>query len=160
MGVLKQIQTDIDNAALNMVTEYRNRLYADARKLCGDATEAEDLVMLTFNRVFSEGSGYDESKGEFYPWMRGVMQRIYVRKDRRTVNRQTRPESAAELEALMDADNSTIEEVMRDSDAEALRAALERLDPKYKQTLMLHYFSEMPVKEIATPRALEYVRSL
>ena len=64
MGLIKDIQSDLDNAAVRIVGDYRARLHAAAVKLCGDAGEADDLVMRTFDAAFRETSSYDETKGE------------------------------------------------------------------------------------------------
>ena len=91
MGIIKDIQTDLDQAAFRVVTEYRSRLSVEALKFCGNETDAEDLVMRTFDAVFRAKDTFDASKGDFYPWLVGVMRRIWAKTDRRIVDRATDP---------------------------------------------------------------------
>ena len=75
MGIIKELQNDLDNAAVRVVGEYRARLHAAAVKLCGDASEADDLVMRTFDAAFRDTKSYDATKGELYPCARASFQR-------------------------------------------------------------------------------------
>ena len=150
MGLIKDIQSDLDNAAVRIVGDYRARLHAAAVKLCGDAGEADDLVMRTFDAAFRETSSYDETKGELYPWLVGVMHRIHAKSNRRLVDRGTVPVDPAVLQDLAGVTEDSVNKVLEDSDRDALRAAMERLDPEYKRVLVMHYFGELPVKRIAT----------
>ena len=68
MGIIKEIQSDLDNAALRVVSDYRSRLSAEALKLCGNPTDSEDLVMRTFDAVFRARDTFDSKKGDFYPY--------------------------------------------------------------------------------------------
>ena len=44
MGILKNIKTDLDQGALQLVIECRERLYAVAFRECGNVADADDLV--------------------------------------------------------------------------------------------------------------------
>lgn len=134
---------------MRIFREYRTRLYQDAVKLCGDSVGAEDLVMLTFDAVFRNEGSYDASEGELYPWMSGIMRRIHSKSNRRFVNRSTTPVDPETLESLAGFDEKTVNEIIEHSERDALHAAIQRLDPEYRKALVMHYFSELPVKNVA-----------
>ena len=53
MGLFRDIQTDLEQASVRMVTEYRDRLLVEAFRLCGNQADAEDLVGSVFKEVFA-----------------------------------------------------------------------------------------------------------
>jgi len=53
------------------------------------------------------------------------------------------------MESLAEADWSTDEQILKDSDSEAIRQALDDLDPKYKQAMLMRYYDDFSLKEIA-----------
>ena len=149
MSLISDLQDDLDKAAIRVVTEYHARLQAEALKMCENAAEAEDLVMLTFAQFFREKDRYDPSKGELFGWMCGVMRHERSRMNRRAVERATAAVPPEEIEYLAGSDNRTQEEVDAHSTSDLLKAEIERLDPLYRQAIVLHYFEDIPVKQIA-----------
>ena len=149
MGIIKEIQSDLDNAALRVVSDYRSRLSAEALKLCGNPTDSEDLVMRTFDAVFRARDTFDSKKGDFYPWIVGVMHRVWAKTDRRIVDRATQPVDPLILNDLAGASNKTMEDILRNSDHDALRAAINHLEPEYRKLIGLYYFDDLSLKEIA-----------
>ena len=149
MSLISDLQDDLDKAAIRVVTEYHARLQAEALKMCENAAEAEDLVMMTFAQFFREKDRYDPSKGELFGWMCGVMRHERARMNRRAVERATAAVPPEEIEYLAGSDNRTQEEVDAHSTSDLLKAEIERLDPLYRQAIVLHYFEDIPVKQIA-----------
>ena len=70
MGILNDIQEDLEQGAARLVSEYRERLYKDALALCGDTAEAEDLAFRTFDRAIRK---IDTFRGESHMELRGRM---------------------------------------------------------------------------------------
>ena len=149
MSLISDLQDDLDKAAIRVVSEYHARLQAEALKMCENAAEAEDLVMMTFAQFFREKDRYDPSKGELFGWMCGVMRHERARMNRRAVERATAAVPPEEIEYLAGSDNRTQEEVDAHSTSDLLKAEIERLDPLYRQAIVLHYFEDIPVKQIA-----------
>ena len=150
MGLFKDIQTDLELASVRMVTEYRDRLLVEAFRLCGNQADAEDLVGSVFKEVFAHKGGYDPEKGELYSYLSGILSHLYARSKRRAVNRGTvavDPSVLAEDESL--ATSCTDDEIFSHSDHDALRAAIQRLPSDYRDAVLLHYFSELPIVRVA-----------
>ena len=58
MGLIAEIHRDLEKGALQLLVEYRERLLHEAVKLCGDASQAEDLVFRTIERVLQKSETY------------------------------------------------------------------------------------------------------
>ena len=149
MGVLNEIQLELENSAMRLMAEHRNRLYAEALKLCENHADAEDLVLQTLDdglRNFDQCA----SKESPFSWLKAILENNFRAGKRRAVNRGTfpvDPTAFSENETL--SDTATEEDILRHSDSEALKAALGRLDEKYKQVVVMHYLADLPVKDIA-----------
>ena len=150
MGVIGDIRRDIEKNALILILEYKNRLFRDALRLCrNNVFDAEDLVSVTMASAIKSLQDY-EDMGDLYGWLKTILLRRHADQMRKPVAAGTVPVDPTVFESDESlAVSATEEAILRNSDSEALRVALERLDPKYKQTVLLHYLAEMPVKDIA-----------
>ena len=143
----EQQDVNLDARALGLLSKYRAQLYVDALDLCHDSYMAESLVLHTIDAALRS---YDEDTANVYPLLRTILKNAYINETRRAVDRATSPidaQALAEDDAL--AVNTTEDEILRNSDNEALRAAIDRLGPEYKKTVVMHYLMDMPLKEIA-----------
>ena len=148
MDLISSIHNDLHKGALQLIAEHRARLYAEALGLCKNETDAEDLVIRTLDKAIRKIDTYSGS-GDILSWMRSIMTNLYLNDNRAPVDRMTKVLEAETLEEYAEATNCTIDEVLRNSDSEVLHAALDHLDPEYKKVLVMHYFGELPVKNIA-----------
>ena len=148
MGLIADIHKDLENGALQLIVEYSERLHALAVKMCGDEAQAEDLVFRTFERVLTKAKTY-KSDTNLFGWMKSIMENIHKDDLKRPVARNTTTVEAEELEQYAGADWSTDEQLLKNSDSEALREALRGLDPKYNQVLLMRYYQEFSMKQIA-----------
>ena len=148
MDLIGSIHNDLHKGALQLIAEHRARLYAEALGLCKNETDAEDLVIRTLDKAIRKIDTYSGS-GDILSWMRSIMTNLHLNDNRAPVDRLTKVLEAETLEEYAEATNCTIDEVLRNSDSEVLHAALDHLDPEYKKVLVMHYFGELPVKNIA-----------
>jgi len=116
-----------------------------ARRFCADESDAEELVNRTFAIVVDRIDSYLEQSA-FFAWMSRILINCYSKDVRRKSNEMEFCD--AELpEDAQDEDASA--RVFREVDASILRDAIDRLPKDMKQTLLLHYFMDMPVREVA-----------
>ena len=98
-------------------------------------------------RVIDRIETYEE-RDSFYDWMCVILQNLYRDSHRSKIVQGTIPVGGPdEMEKLappMDA--AAIVEAV---DADIARRALEKIPPKMREVLILHYFMDMPVKQIA-----------
>ena len=135
-----------DNArALELMSSFRARLYVDAIELCHDPIMAESLVLHAIDSAL-RNYGAEEVGG--YNLLKTILKNIWLNENRRLVNQATTPVDMDEMEDAL-VSNATEDEILRNSDSEALRSAINRLAPEYKKTVVMHYMMDMPLKEIA-----------
>jgi len=138
-----------DEAVIRILSEYRTTLFVEARRFCNDAGDAEELVLRTMDAALRT---WDTCKSKESPlsWLFGILRNIRSKDVRRLVERNsvaTDPDVLAANEQLFT--TATEDEILRNSDSEALRDAINRLAPDYKKTVIMHYMMDMPLKEIA-----------
>ena len=148
MSLIADIQKDMEKGAVRLITEYRSRLLSDARRLCENPADAEDLVSRTFAKVINKIETHNEDC-DFYAWMKTIMVNLHRDDLDHPVARGTEAVDDETLEQCAGADWSTDEQILKNSDSEAIRKAIAELDPKYKQAMLMRYYDEFTLKEIA-----------
>ena len=146
MPVWDFIVEDAERGAEALVVEYGPRLYATAFRLCQNEKDAEDLVFRTLARVVERAKSFN-GKSSFFTWMCSILVNFY-RMDMRRRGANTlvldsdppeRPDTQPDpSEAL-----SAVDE------ASATRAAVDALPNDLRAAIVLHYFDEMSVPEMA-----------
>ena len=145
---LKRLHNDIHEGALQLIAEHRERLFAKAKSICANDDEADELVIRTIDRAIRKVNTYT-GEGDILSWMMTILENIHNHDCRNPVIRGSMAVSAEEMEKYVGADWGTNEEILRNSDGEAVRAALKNLDPEYKEVLILRYYEDLSLKEIA-----------
>ena len=147
ISIIDEILQDREKGAARLVAEYGERLYGVAMALCKDASEAEDLVFRTFEQVLDkvDTCGNEDS---FYSWMCAILRNFHRLSVRRPVNRYTEPVGGeAEIDLLTGGFEADV--VARTVDSGILRQCIEEMPPKMREMLILHYFLDLPVSQIA-----------
>ena len=150
MDLVEQLRIDPENGARRLEVEYKAGLLALARRLCADEGDAEELVNCTFAEVVRSIDRYAEQSA-FFGWMARIMIHLNGRKkDRKSNETVVVSEEMPDVAADPDADARLLREV----DASLLRDVIEGLPADIRKTLLLHYFMDMPVKDVARFLAL------
>ena len=116
-----------------------------ARRFCTDESDAEALVNRTFTIVVEKIDNYLEQSA-FFGWMSRILVNCHAKDVRRKSNEMEFcsadiPEDAPDDEASA--------RIFREVDASILRDAIEQLPSDMKRTLLMHYFMDMPIREVA-----------
>ena len=109
--------------------------------LCGDAALADDLAQEALVRAYVSS---DRFIGNFKAWLFRIAYNCFLDNLRRV------PAPSASMdspEVLHVADGSASDAAFRH---EELRRALTRIPEKERTAIVLHYFEDLPVKEIAS----------
>ena len=150
--IVKEIMADREKGTARLVAEYKERLYSAALSLCHDTHEAEDLVFCTIERVLAKIASYQERES-FYEWMHVILLNIYRNSVRGKVERNTIPVGGPqEIDFL--AEPQTAESVTKAVDGDMVRQFLEKMPCNMREVLILHYFMDMPVVQVAKFLAL------
>jgi RNA polymerase sigma-70 factor, ECF subfamily len=121
-----------------------DRLLRSAYLLCGDETEAQDLVQETLIQAIQSWRKF-RGKSAVYTWVHGILLNLcrhYHRKQKRMVYdeelvlQQTAPAEAA---GNMD----------QDFCAASLSKAIKELSPEHREAIVLRYYENMKIEEIA-----------
>ena len=146
MPVWKLIAEDSERGAEALIEEYGTRLYATAFRLCQNEKDAEDLVFRTFARVV-ERIGSFHGRSEFFTWMCSILVNFYHMDARRkAANALVFDEEVPERP---DPRPDPLESLAASDEAAILRAAVDALPDELREAIVLHYFDEMSVPDIA-----------
>jgi len=135
-----------DRAALGILYDrYAGVLLAVARRVVGDAREAEDLLHDVVLEVWRSAGDYDEARGSVRAW-------ILMRMRSRALDRRKAPRVSRQVVMTAEAMEGALSE-----DAEAhwvpdrsrVRLALAQLPPEQRAVLELGYYEGLSSTEIA-----------
>ncbi len=146
MEVWKQLSKDRERGARALVAEYSGRLYAAAFQICQNEHDAEDLVQRTLVRVVERISTFN-GNGNFFTWMFSILVNFY-RMDirRKAANALVFDDQEVEV---VDVRPEPGEQLARVEDAVSVRRAVAILPEPLRLVVVMHYFSGIPVPEIA-----------
>ena len=143
MDIVDSIRANREIGAQLLEREYKPRLIAVASRFCSDKTEVEALVYRTMDEAVRHIETLTNPES-FFGWMCGIMSNQYGKLSRRKINEQivypgTLPEVADDGAA----------NVVKAIDEGLLREAIDDLPPKLRETVLLRYFMDMPLLQIA-----------
>ena len=146
--IAKRVQTgDIESFGV-LVERYEEKLTRYARRFLFYAEEAEDIIQDVFMKAYANIRSFDATR-KFSSW-------IYRIAHNECINAMKK--RGKEAIPFFDPDTlfphpvakETADEGIRREELKALMEGnLERLDPKYREPLILFYYEEMDYKEIA-----------
>ena len=144
MDIVEEIRNDREKGAKRLESEYRSGLMTLAMRICHNSSDAAELVNHTFAEVIANIDKYAEQSA-FFGWMSKILVNLHAKEKRRkSVDDIVYPGEVPEI-----ADAEAQEEIYRNLDHSLLRDAIETLPEDIRKTLLLHYFMDMPVKDIA-----------
>lgn len=140
--LIKDLKSNKEEAYIELINLYGNRLARTLFLMTKDKSEAEDIVQETFIRVFKNIKNF-RGNSSIYTWIYRISQNIA--KDRFAAkNSSTAYEDSIELS------QDNIEEIIITGiDREILRMEIDRLKFLYKQVIVLFYFEDLTIREIS-----------
>ena len=144
MDIVEEIQNDPEKGAKRLESEYRAGLMTLALRFCHDPGDAAELVNRTFAEVVASIDNYAEQSA-FFGWMSKILVNLHAK----DVRRKSNGEIVYPGEVPETADESAHEDIFRNVDASQLRDAIDTLPNDIRQTLMMHYFMDLSVAQVA-----------
>lgn len=143
-----------DAAVERLVREYETAVFRLALSIVGDAAEANEITQETFIAALKSLRSYEERKS-FKAWLYTIAlnhARSHLRK--RKILERLR--SAASALFKIENQKRTLPEdrVIETEEEAALWNELNKLDERHRIVIVLRYFHELPVTEIAETLAL------
>lgn len=147
---MSEKSTESEVSALKLLAECRGKLASVAATLTGDAHAQEDLVMRAFERALANFASFDPAKGSLEAWMATILRNLHASDHRRKLDGKVETVPSDELETtLSPVDNSTLQGILRNSDRDALKGAIDSMKKQDREALTMYYFLEMPVGMMA-----------
>lgn len=145
MEVWQEIRENVDAGARRLVSEYGNRLFAAARCLCVGEHDAEELVFRTFDQAIKKIRKYEPS-GDFFCWLYAIMLNF-----RRMDMRKGRPNIVPVGTALdlPEVAGAALPEIDGGVDCDAVLEAVRALSEPIRSVVVLRYFNDCAVEDIA-----------
>ena len=146
MDVREDVENDAECVVLRLFTDFGEKLYNTAFLMCRNSADAEDLTMRTFENAMRKLSQYDRTRPAF-PWLCGILTNCY-RMLLRGKGRNAL-DFMAEPPEITDVRSDPVEMLARESDAEAVHEAVADLPERYRALIVLRYFNDLTVPQIA-----------
>jgi RNA polymerase sigma-70 factor, ECF subfamily len=144
--------------AFRRITEpLQTRLLRQAVALSGDLTTAEDLVAETLVEAWKSLARYDESC-RFSTWLYAILLHRHQKWRRRSRSRPSplawlsrfeREDSVARQQNIPAPQPSPAEEAARNENSVLLRKCVARLPEKHRQIILLRFFEDASIPDIA-----------
>ncbi len=129
--------------------DYSKKVMGYIRSKINNPTEAEDLHSVVFTKIFEKFSSFDQSKASVSTWVYTVARNTLIDYFRtRKIHDELGDEDIVEEDAFQGIlDEETLGE---------LAHALEKLPERERDLVIMHYYNNMQLKEIALKMHMSY----
>ena len=137
-----------------LVLRYKRRVFAIAQRITNNHEDAEDVVQDCFHKAFLHLHGFQE-RSQFSTWLtRIAMNEAFMLLRRRRGVLEVLPDGTDDggisvSEVFVDQSPTPEESCWRRERAELLSAAINRLGPKIRRTILLRNIEERSLEETA-----------
>lgn len=145
--IVSEIRRCREQGAALLLDAYRARLVAAAFALSGDASGAEDVAVATVEVAVRQINDY-RGESDLFSWLYGILVNLHRNAHRRK-SEQTVVYSDVVPESSDGAEDDGVDRLVQEIDGHIVRAAVETLLPDQKEAIVLHYFLDMPVLQMA-----------
>jgi RNA polymerase sigma-70 factor (ECF subfamily) len=156
--LMKRYAAGDEGAFQELVSQYKDSVYAFLRRFLNDRDLVDDVFQETFMQLYVSRDTYDQSK-PLRPWLFTIA----ANKARDALRRRQRVD-ATNLGSLFDSDEHSIDDVLntldydehmpyddliREETAAQVKRVIARMPAKLREILILAYFHKFPYAEIA-----------
>jgi RNA polymerase sigma-70 factor, ECF subfamily len=133
------------------VRNHTRRVYAICYRFVGKDSEAQDLTQEVFLRLFRTLHSFRAGEGSFTVWLARLTRNLLIDNYRRTRNERVTDSIEDQVYGLESkASTSRTEAALAGREAsELLQAALQKLSPDLRETVILRDLEELEYREIA-----------
>ena len=132
-----------------LYTDYRDKVFGYLLGKTGNRDTAEDLCSDVFLKIYEKLDSFDETKASLSTWIFTVMRNTLIDFYRTRKVLEEVPEDVTD-------ESSVEEEVCDNEELELLAKALETLEERERDIVILHYYSGVSLKEIASRMGISY----
>lgn len=127
-----------------LIDSHGDRLLRSACLLCGDDTEAQDVVQETFVQALKSAHRF-RGDSAIYTWLHGILLNM-CRRHRRKQKRLVFDEERVLQQTF---EPSQADDFDQDFCASSLAQAIQRLSPEHREVIVLRYYENLKVEDIA-----------
>lgn len=140
--------TDLEKEKI--YSDYKSKIFGYIQSRIYNLQMAEDLTSDVFVKVYEKIDTFDEKKASLSTW-------IYLITRNTLIDYFRTHKQVSELPELIADESSSVEESVCKSEAlEKLAKALEKLDERGRDIIILHFYSGKTLKEIAEKMGISY----
>ena len=136
--------------------EYREKVFRYVRGKVASTADAEDVTSEIFWRVLSSLDSYDEEKSTLSTWIYTITHNTVCNYYR---ERSKRALSLEENALCSDTDDGVVAEIENEILKENLAIALETLTEREQDIIVLYYYHEIPLRDIAIKMSITYTNA-
>ena len=133
--------------------EYREKIFRYVRGKVRNLADAEDVTSEIFWRVLSSLDSYDEEKSTLSTWIYTITHNTVCNYYREQSKRAL---SIDENALCSDTDDGVVTEIENEILKENLAIALETLTEREQDIIVLYYYHEIPLRDIAIKMGITY----
>ncbi len=133
-------------ASRELIRIHHQAVYSYLRRLCSDAALAEDLTQETYSRAWSAVDGLRRVES-LRAWLLTIARNQFLQLVRRRRAQETPIDDAPEPVDPAPSALATAADVQRDA---RLHNAVDRLESGLRETVALHYFQELSLREVGS----------
>lgn len=148
MDIAEHIRHDPETGTRRLLSELGARLYAVALRLASNnPSDADDLYMRTMEHGIARIVQY---RGEgLFLWLRAIMVNFHRMDLRRAGRRISVSDDVIDLDSLSDEETESFSTLLARSDADAVLVAVSHLPPHYRQAVLLRYWFDLSIADVA-----------
>ncbi len=145
--LLKRAKKADANAASELLRIYYEDVYSYLRRLCGSRADAEDLTQQTFLKVWSSLDRF-KGRSKFSTWLHRIAYNTYIDWQRRNTD-GTRNLPDQWWQECVDDNPGPFSNLAERQLAQRLYEAVDQLEEDKKQTVHLHHYQALSLRETA-----------
>jgi len=141
-----------DSAWEDLVKVHTKRVYSICYRFTGSDSSAQDLTQEVFLRIFRTLKSFRAGEGSFVVWLSRLTRNLLIDHYRRTRSERVTDSIEEQIPLLEEktAVTSRTDSMLAGREAsELLQAALQKLSPELRETVILRDIEEMEYREIA-----------
>jgi RNA polymerase sigma-70 factor (ECF subfamily) len=136
--------------------EYREKVFRYVRGKVRNEADAEDILSEIFLKIQTSLHSYDEKKATLSTWIYTITHNAVCNYYRQ----QSKRELSLDEDALCpDTDDGVMTEIENEILKEELAVALETLTEREQDIIVLYYYYEMPLRDIAIKMGITYTNA-
>lgn len=148
-ALLRRIRGRDEGALSEFYDRHSTFVYSLAQSVVRDEGEAEDVVQEVFFRVWERADAFDPVRGSPLAWLTTLTRRLAIDRTRsRSFRARGRETSIDAVAASASHDGGA--SVTMSAEANEVLAALEQLDPVYRDVIRLSYYEGLSHSGIAS----------